>query len=321
MFDTLCKSGVAIAAATVLFLSGCGGGGGSGTTSLPTLNVPEANATAANGAEAVIAIFSGQIGGLTGYLPLAATVPQPAGFDATYFMLDKAGPVSKVMGYRTQTLNATYSDSYDCPYGGTMSYTESSTETQMDATVTFSECAFDVNFVMDGKMRMRAAGTNYGDTLSYMEVSFPADFTITDDMYTFYISAGSNMRTDYSEYDDVYGYFAGTMTSSVQWGVDGDMGRYDNLTVVFTEDYYSIPIETYCYKSGRIYVNDLTASLDIDEAYDSYCDYKFYYEDFDLLSGSMRLIGSGGGLIYVNVTDINTITVSDQNGTDINVTL
>jgi len=319
MFDTVCKSGVAIAAATVLFLSGCGGGGSSGTTSLPTLNVPEANATAANGAEAVAAIFSGQIGALTGYLPLAATTVQPAGFDAVYFMLDKNGPVSKVMEYRSQTLNATYSDSYDCAYGGTMSFTESSTETQMDATVTFSECAFDVNFVMDGKMRMRAAGTNYGDTLTYMEVSFPVDFTITDEMYTFYISAGSSMRTDYSDYDDVYGYFAGTMTSSVEWGVDGEMGRYDNLTEEFMQDYYS-DLETYCYKSGRIYVNNLTASLDIDPTYDPQCSDPFRYEYFDLVSGSMRLIGSGG-YINVNVTDVNTITVTDQNGTDINVTL
>ncbi|WP_345988263.1 hypothetical protein WCX18_12295 [Sulfurimonas sp. HSL1-2] len=318
MFDTLCKSGVAIAAATVLFLSGCGGGGGSGTTSLPTLNVPEANATAANGAEAVAAIFSGQIGNI--FIPFSAAASQPTGFDPAYFMLDKNGPVSKVLGYRPETLNATYSDSITCDYGGTMSLTESYTETHMDATVTFSNCAFDPNFVMNGKMRVSAAGTNYGDTLTYMAVSFPADFTITDEMYTFYISAGSNMRTDYSVYDYYNDNYAGTMTSSVQWGIDGDMGRYDNLTVVFTQDYYSTPIETYCYKSGRIYVNNLTASLDIDPTYDPNCTDPFYYDYFDLISGSMRLIGSDG-YINVNVTDINTITVTDQNGTDINVTL
>ncbi|WP_345972601.1 hypothetical protein [Sulfurimonas diazotrophicus] len=318
MFDTFRKSGLVAVATGVLILTGCGGGGGGGTTSLPTLNVAEANATAANGAEAVAAIFSGSIGNIV--IPFSASASQSTGFDPVDFMLDKNGPVSKVLGYRPETLNASYSDSIACDYGGTMSFTESYTETHMDATVTFSACAFDPNFVMNGKMRISAAGSNYGDTLTYMEVSFPYDFTITDDMYTFYISAGSNMRTDYSAYDYYNDYYTGTMTSSVEWGVDGDMGRYDNLTVAFTQDYYSTPIETYCYRSGRIYVNNLTASLDIDPTYDPNCTDPFYYDYFDLISGSMRLIGAGG-YINVYVTATNTITVTDQNGTDINVTL
>ncbi|UFS62415.1 hypothetical protein LOH54_12300 [Sulfurimonas sp. HSL-3221] len=319
MFNVLRKSGLIVVAAGTLFLSGCGGGGGGGTTSLPTLNVAEANATAVNGAEAVAAIFSGSIGNIV--IPFSASAVEPTGFDPAYFMLDKNGPVFKVLEYHTQTLNATYKESYTCDYGGTMSFTESYTATHLDATVTFSNCAFDVNYVMDGKMRVAMGGTNYGETLTYMEISFPADFTITDNMYTFFVSAGSKMRTDYSVYDYNNDYYAGTMTSSVEWGTEGEMGRYDDLTAVFTQDYYSYPwIETYCYKSGRIYVNNLTASLDIDPSYDLNCNDPFYFEDSYLLSGSMRLIGAGG-YINVNVTATDTITVTDQNGTDINVTL
>jgi len=321
------RTAIFTAAGTLAFLTGCGGGGGGSTAGLPDLNAPLAEATAQNGVKAVLSVIDGQVAGSAGgYLPFAAVSGSTVAdgdvkaFDATRFMLDKNGPVAKALSYSSSDVLNAALYTYNCDYGGTLTATGTATETHIDATATFDNCSFDVNFTMNGSMRVTMDGTNYGDTVSYMNIYFPADFTMTADSDMYVIHSGSNIETTFTAYAYNGDKTAGTTKSSVQWHDGNGSGRYDGLVVAFTSDFTSSPVmETACYKAGTIYIDNLTASIDIDSAYG--CGHPFTYNDYNLVSGSTRLIGANSGLINVNVNATNTITVTDQNGTDINITL
>ena len=301
-------------AAALVLLAGCGGGGGSE----PATAAPDAEAapaTAENGLAAVEVIVNGTVtpDEISGYLPIAAVSGgEPVGFDALRFMTDPEGPVAKLLAHDTELLNATLYDEA-CSGGGSYTVTGAApTATHMDMTGTFYNCR-EGEMTLDGSMHMVADGSNYGETISSMQVTFPKTFTMESEGFRFSIMAGSRMEVDYdyiSEYGDI---MAGTTTSSVQWSADGMQGRYDDFTVDFTMDNSGSPlVSTECYVAGTIYINNLTASLAIDGTYG--CADPFTYVDMDLVSGSTRLTGAGGATINVTVVGDNNISVTDTYG-------
>jgi hypothetical protein len=300
-------------AAGMVLLGGCGGGGSSEPTS-EAPDVEVAAATAENGVAAVDVIVSGTVAAeeIGGFLPIAAVSDgNAAGFNALRFMTDPEGPVAKLLADDTELLNATLYDEA-CSGGGSYKVTGTTSDNHMDMTGTFYSCV-EGDMTLNGSMHVVAEGSNYGETLSYMQVSFPTTFTMNAGSQLFSVLEGSRMEVEYSHFSEYS--MEGRTTSTVQWDAGGMQGRYDGFTVEFTADFSGEPwIDTECYTAGRVYINDLSAYVDIDSGYDPGCTDPFTYVDMDLVSGSTRLIGADG-VIDVNVVSDNTIIVTDKYGT------
>lgn len=301
----------AISICTAVFMSGCGGGGSSsgGNSGLPALDVPAAEATQANGEEAVDTIL-GMDGYASGIGFLSASSSESSkGFDLVSFGIEQGKRLQSAdLSY---ALNASDSYTYDCYDSGSISYSVSYSSSSVSGTITYDHCV-EYGVAMNGQIKMSETGDLENYVLDTLAESFTTDFTIDygDSVYT--IHKGTYIDYDFSTFDYWNDVDAGVVKSSL-WISYGDLNyRYDDLTVGFEDDYYYGEF-TRCYKAGRIYVNNLSGYLDIDSTYDSSCSDPFvwdYYNSYGLVSGSMELVGSNETRVHVEVTATNTIEVT-----------
>ena len=281
---------LALTAAAVLgsgiVLTGCGGSSssnnsGSDEPQLSEVNATEANATAANGESAIELIIEGPGG--------------EAILDAVVALLDNPG----FTGQLPTTLM--------CDNNGTAYLDGTIAVTGADMTATFDGCALDGQ-TFDGEVAMTMTGDMLLGIPTYAEVTFPTAFSITDaNGSTYEIAAGSNLAMDFTAFSATG--FAGTQSGSMQWSVDGMQGRYDDLTIVFDMNDTG---GTQCYTGGTLYINDLNETLAIDPTYDVDC---FVFDaNGTLTDGSMRLVGADGGMVDVNVTADNNLSITGTDG-------
>ncbi|MEA3373943.1 MAG: hypothetical protein U9Q62_09685 [Campylobacterota bacterium] len=303
-----------VALSTLAILTGCGGGGGGGSSSssdgLPAVNAVEASPSAANGADATQTVLD--MGDVSSLGLLAASDEKRVGFDALKFAALQQKILINSLDAQTPALNETVNNTTQCSGGGTISITGSQTETSMDYTLSADNC-IEGSITLDGSIHVTTTGTNYGETLSSLHMGFTEDYTMGYGSSTVKIHQWSYIDLDYSSYTDD-NTFAGTYTSSLWFELDAATpieARYDDLTVAFS--YSSSSIE-HCYKAGRIYINNITEYLDIDETYDPNCDHPFVHDGSHLLSGSLEYSVSDGRHVHVEVTDTNEITITDDEG-------
>jgi len=310
---------------SALVFTGCGGGGGGGETSsvptLPTVSAVEANATAENGLKALNSLIYGTSAGIPIPPVTVATADTStktaSSFDPVRFMLDYTDEAQKAFTGGTVTPSSTLYQ--QCTYGGTISIDiHSNTLTHKDATFIFDNCA-EFEGTSNGNMRIMADSPDgFSTTLTYMKILFETNFTISSST-TMMIYAGSYIETYFTTF--VFdGPSSGSTTSSAQWTVDSETGRYDNLTSKFNDDGgYGAHDE--CYKMGRMYIDNLTYYLDINSSYDPNCNDPFTWQNYILTSGSMQLIGADSKVIDVNVTSDNNISITDSFGGSANLLL
>jgi hypothetical protein len=299
---------------TVVLISGCGGGGSSSSSTgsaLPAItNAVEANATAENGVEAAEVILDG-MESVGEFNILSAASTEEIEFDAVKFVATQ-NKIIKLLDI-PHALNETFSESYECSGGGSISYNGSVTETNVNVTLAYDNCTeYDMN--MNGTIRASGSGSDYGDVLTSMQMSFSTDLTVS---YTgsieMIIHQGSYMQMTYDTYDYYNDIMSGTMQSSLWFEAGNIHRRYDDLNVVFEYDYWN-GSEVECYKGGRIYINNLTAYLDIDPDYDASCSDPFITDYGVLKSGSAQFELSDGKTILIDVTADDELTVTDSDG-------
>ncbi len=308
MLNKITTNGLVMFTAGMMFFSGCGGGGSgsSSSTSLPSVNAVQAAPTAENGVKVVNVLKNGAfIGDLS---LLSVSEEKSVSFDPVKFTLQQ-NDILKKIATETYALNEAINEDlsdYICTDGGSAIVTGDQTATHADITVTFNNCSA-YGTTMNGKMRMVANGTDYGETVTNETISFPTDFTVAYSGDSMKILSGSSIATTYTSYDYYSGDMAGTTTSSVQWEYGSFTERYDNLEVAFS---YAYDTDTYIenYKGGRIYIDNLTAYLDIDS-----CPVPFKTVYAALQEGHVILSGTGG-TVDIEVTDVNTITVTGTDG-------
>lgn len=309
MLNKITTNGFVVFTAGMMFFSGCGGGGGgsSSSTTLPTVNAVQAAPTAENGEKAVNVLINGSVA--EDLSLLSVSEEKSVSFDPVKFTLQQNNILKKI-GSETYALNEAITYSYDCYDSGTMSITGDVSETHYDITATFNNCV-EYGTTMNGKMRMIANATNSGDTLTDTAISFPTDFTYSYSGESLKFHSGSSIATTYTSYgyDDYTGYYyaTGRTQSSLQWEYGSFKERYDNLEIVFS---YDDSTETYIddYKGGRIYIDNLTAYLDIDS-----CPVPFKTVYYTLTEGHVLLSGTGG-TVDILVTNDNEITVTGTDG-------
>jgi len=296
----------------LLALSGCGGGGDDKPTTTTTpftpLNVPAAEATVENATEAVSSIIGGI--GTQEFSILAVSDAKPTGLDPLAFAT-KQLKIIQTVSSEAHALNEVISQSYLCTQGGSISVTGNIDATSTNATMTANSCT-ESGMTMTGTMNMAMRGVNYGDSVSYMKLSFVTGFRVSG-VQSMSIYSGSYIEMSYTIPLDYYTDIgAGTLRSSLWLETLGQNMRYDDLTIAFTQNGYSNG--TNCYKSGRIYTQNLTAYLDIDTAYDPNCSDPFVTSSFSVVSGSVRLLGNNGTTVTVRVTSPDTYLAEDENG-------
>jgi len=310
-----------VSSVALMALSGCGGsddstaGGTTPGTTFATLDVPAAEATADNAVEAVDIIFDAEgisdIGGI-----LAVSDTQDIGFDSASFAMKVLNDTRKITN-DTHALNQTFSDSFPCTDGGTISSTESSTSTSANVTLSYNNCS-EFGITSNGTMTASFTGTNYGETISSMSMTFTTDYT-SSGAYSETVHAGSylsvNFTTPLNYTSDAA---SGTVTSSIWFEELGENMRYDDLIIDFSEDGFGNGTE--CYRNGRIYINNLAAYMDIDSTYDTSCTNEFVITNDSVISGSTRLLGSNGSTVLVQVIAPDTFLATDDSGNTLQTT-
>ena len=303
----------------VIVMTGCDGGGGSSSSvSLPMLNVSQAEANVTTGTEAATMIIGANYTGSIGLLSTSST--SEATFDPLTYVKQHVTKY-EVLVSSSATVQPAASDSftYTCE-SGTISYSVSTNDsgTSGSATIVYDQCS-ESGVVMDGTIKMSVTGTTLNDydyTLLTSAILFATDFTVTYESSAYTIHLGTYINDSYTIYDYNTGHIAGTETSSLWIDYNGNENyRYDDLTVEFDQDYYTNDTMTACYKSGRVYVENLTAYLDINAQFDPYCEQKFmwdYSKTYPLYSGTMEFLGSNGSKVLV---------MADPNSNDLNVTV
>lgn len=310
----------ALSICTVIAMAGCGGGSSSsssGSTSLPALNVPEANATVSSGTEAAsIVVGTNYTGGLG---VLSASSTSGATFNPVAYVKNK---VFKHNGITINSVQAqpaaTQTQTVDCydangNVSGSMTVSASMNDagTSLSGSVVYNQCDDYGYAVLNGTINIAETGNFNTYTLSTANMSFPTDFTVTSSGITETIHQGTYVNDAFTTYDDTNYLYAGTETSSL-WIDDGEMNyRYDNLTTNFDEDDYNGVMKLW-YQSGRIYVANLTAYLDIDSTYDTTGAKEFVWNYGSLSSGSMQLLGSNGSTVLVAADGSGGYTVTVQ---------
>jgi len=300
-----------VCTAVLLALSGCGSDDSSGgaTRTLPSLDVPVAEATAANAVEAVDTIFETEtldsIGNLT---LLAAGDTQNVGFDSLSFALKHLKTIKSV-NTDVHALNETISETQPCTGGGSISISGTATQTSATVNMTASNC-IEGDMTMNGTIGTTLTISSTGE-ISYMKMSFDTDYTAAG-LLSMLIHGGSYMELSLDSMDPTTGLTSGTSTSSIWFEALGQNMRYDDLTIKFSDNGFGDGTE--CYRSGRIYINNLAAYMDIDSTYDANCLDPFTMSSYVLTSGSVQLLGSNGNTVLVEVVSPDTFLVTDDNG-------
>ena len=302
-----------------ILIAGCcdSGGGSSGSSDLPGLNVPQGEATVASGTEAaVMVIGKDYTGGIV--LPTVSSTSDAA-FDPLSHVKRMVAE-NDVMASFTAEIRPAASESYthNCESGTILiSLTTNDSGTSESATMVYDQC-LESGIVSDGTIKTAitaAAQNDYHFVLLTLDVSFPTDFTVTENGSVYTVHQGTYVNDTFTTYDYVNEHIAGTEKSSLWIDFNGSINyRFDDLTVQFDNN-FSNYTSMQCFQSGRIYVGNLAAYLDINEAYDPNCEHKFMWNftyTYPLYSGSMELLGSNGSRVLVT---------ADPDSEDFNVTV
>lgn len=208
--------------------------------------------------------------------------------------------VKKTDTYESHALNETYSDSYDCAYGGSYSFSMSGSEENYSGTLTYSNCSMYGDNLINGKMSMSAS--NYdedADNYETYKYSFVTDTTFSSgDEYNVIISSGSSVEetltfgeSDYWGWSDI---ISSTSKTSIIVTANGEKYGAKDLVTVEDWDNYS-----YYYTSGKIYINDLNGFVEVDTTYDGsttpYDTYNYTLGNY----GVGKFIGAGNSDITI----------------------
>ena len=313
------KLKIASACTTVLLvLSGCGGSDDStaATSTLPSLdNVPVAEATVENATEAVDTVFEAENVSTLGTGLLAVADVQTVGFNSVAFALNQLQAIQEA-GTDVHALNEAVSESQPCTGGGSIAISGNVTQTTSTLTMVASNCVegdMTVNGTIGATLTLSSAGE-----ISYMKLTFNTDYTATGAV-SMMVHGGSYMALSFDALSDpTTGLSSGTATSSIWFEALGQNMRYDDLTIKFANDSFGDGTE--CYRNGRIYINNLSAYMDIDSTYDTNCLDPFTTSSGVLISGSTRLLGSNGSTVLIDVVSPDTFLATDENGNTLETT-
>lgn len=250
--------------------------GGCGTTSDPELaapSTPPAEATSANGAEAVVTLLEG----MNAVVEIADVLSR-----ADYF-----------------------SSSIECLNGGSVNlYDRTVTlDAEADLKAQFVECR-EGDVTLNGTLHVVAKLSGDEFTAAVIDTVFLRESIYADDVE---IAVISNIHAKFSG-------SSGTTTSSMQWSRSGETHQYNNLRVAF-EINEAASEKTQCLREGRIYIDNLNASMEINAGYDPYCTDPFTVQSGVLVSGSAELNASDG-TVDIEVTGSNEITVTGSAAPD-----
>lgn len=312
----------AMSICAALFMGGCGGessssGGGAG---LPALDVPAAEANTETGTEAADMVVGANYTSGIGMFSASSTSGKrfnPVSY-VKQQVLKHNGIVLSSAEVQPAASQSFSEDCYDENYNksGSISFSVSTNDagTSGSATIVYNQCNNYGYGVLNGKVKMSVTGTGLNDydyTLKTSKISFATDFSLMYDGSSYTIHQGTYVDDTYTVYDWDNDHYAGTETSSLWIDFNGNEHyRYDDLTVEFDDDEYTNNTMSACYKSGRIYVGNLTAYLDIDATYDPDCQDPFVWSSYMLESGSMELIGSNDSRVHVQATGSGSYTVT-----------
>lgn len=309
--------GVMSICAAVL-MGGCGGSGSDGSAGLPTLDVPAAEADVTSGTEAATMLVGSDYTSGIGIFSVSSASAKK--FNPVSYIKRQLTTHNGISPFSTgiqPTVSQDFSE--NCYVGGSVTYSASVNDagTGGSATVTYDQCS-DGYGVVDGTIEMAVTGTGldgYDYALKTSNLLFATDFMLTSNGSTTTIHQGTYVDDTYTTFDLNNAHYTGTETSSLWIDYDSEYHyRYDDMTVRYDNDEYTNGTRSSCYQSGRIYVGNLTAYLDINAAYDPDCNDPFYWDDaytYPLRSGSMELLGSNGSKVLVK---------ADPNSYDLNVT-
>lgn len=305
---TVTKNALSTVSICATFLmTGCGGGGDGGDgggdgdvggSDLSSIDAPALEATVENGEKAAATILY-LAESDDNYLSLLSASPEK-GFDPITFTFLLNQKI-KSINSEPYSLNSTFNEKIECYYGGTRTYTGTSTESSYEETGVYDNCN-ELGVVMNGTLKFTATGQiDVRDTETYRAYT---DFTIEGSGVIVTIHEGSFYNYKYTTFDKVNRIYSGTFSTSL-WIDDGTENyRYDDLNVTFDQDYDNYAYMR-CYKAGRIYINNLAGYLDIDSNYDPSCSNPFIMSYYQLQSGSMEFTGSGSSRAHV---EANTTT-------------
>lgn len=199
-----------------------------------------------------------------------------------------------------------------CDYGGSF-FVKTNQEYGEDMTLTvdYSQCGLFDGIVANGRARMLLTNfTEPDDDYTNYDITYLSDFTIVADGITMTILDGAtaeqiNLRFDYS------GAVEMDMKITANSIVNGVTNGMEDVNLRMSMDYN----QTMYYKSGRFYIDNLTAYADYDSSWDmSLTPFIFDGNSGELLSGEARFNLANGGKARIVGTGGEPMTYVDADG-------
>jgi hypothetical protein len=285
---------LAVVAALSFGLSGCGGDSDSDST--PSLSFPSsAEVVEVNSQEAaeevVEAVFSDNGGEVSG-LNNAISTKKVGIVEAVNTL--KTLTKESISKLDTYALNETVNETEECYYDGSMTIKGSGSESGYSVEYSFNNCD-DGYGVVNGSMRVEGSSSytdNYDVENSSTKITLLSDYVVTTDYYSLKIYKGSVVEEsytfDWNTYDE-----EGDTKSSVIIEQGSDKFGSDKLE----EHYASIDYDdSYYFKAGKVYTNNLASYLTVDESYDA------SQTPFNGYDGKAKFIGANSSSITISET-------------------
>ncbi len=214
-------------------------------------------------------------------------------------------------------LNEVLSES--CDYGGSFILT-SDAEYRNDANidVVYNQCDMFDGVIIDGSADMFLSDYDISeDEYTKVDITYTSDFTMKGDdevvgKTAVTILAGSTSEIEYLSFN-IFGPIESDMTISAVAITDGVRTGLENANVRSTINFL-YPLEMY-YKSGRFYIDDLTAYAEFDETWDmSQTPFVFDSNNGELIGGEARFDLANGGKAKIVGAGGEPITHVDADG-------
>ena len=280
---------LAVVAVLSFGLSGCGDSDSNSTPSLSfpsTAVVVEVNSqeTAQEVVEAVFSDNAGEVSGLNN-----AIATQKVGIVETVNTLKKVTKnyVSKLDTY---ALNETVNETEECDNGGSTTVKGSGSESGYSVEYSFNNCD-DGYGLINGSMRVEGSYQE-DDTIesSTTKTILLTDYVVTTDYYSLKIYKGSIVEESYTYNWDTYDEIIDTKSSVIIEQGSNKLGS-DELEEHYADIDYD---ESYYFKAGKVYTNNLASYLTVDESYDA------SQTPFNGSDGKAKFIGANSSSITIS---------------------
>ncbi len=294
-------------------------------TELPSSNAVAAEATIENGKNASDDVLTSQYGGTSVDVSISDRAVEKSVENKTYIKNLAFKLLNNYVNNKSRATATTVSESAECDYGGSISVTGTTSDTEYAISGSYNNCqkysadSYFYDGVLNGSLKITIRGTNldsYYATITYMDISFLNDYTAyKNSVLDTKIEGGTQMTFSniIGDIDSGSSDYSLDLYLNAEVYTDGVTNRIENYKVKYAYD-YSSDKDTICYKSGKIFFDNKTKYFEIDNSFDSSCNYPFVFENGSVLSGKMKLKGEGGNTLTYEVTGTDILTITDESG-------